>query len=111
MAKKRKRVKPRSEKRKAELERYLWWRVRFLNRHRICQCIKPDGRKCHRPATQVHHRKGRGKYYLALATWMAVCEECHELIESERAWAYEHGYLLRRCIGGPIPPLPTPNTK
>lgn len=44
----------------------------------------------------THHRKGRGKYLLDITTWMPVCRQCHQRIDANRAWAYEHGYLLKR---------------
>lgn len=56
-------------------------------------------------ATQVHHRKGRGKYLNVVGSWMAVCHLCHETIEKERGWAKGNGYLLNRLSKKPIPPL------
>lgn len=103
---KRKRVNPRSSKRKADLEVYLAKRRAFLNRNRICQVVLPEGHRCGRRASQIHHRKGRSKFYLVVSTWMAVCPRCHEFIETKRAWAKTQGYLVNRLSKRPLPPLP-----
>jgi len=78
-------------------------------RHPRCQCIKPNEKRCVNAATEIHHRKGRNEYYLAVVTWMSVCHQCHELIETRRDWARKRGYLLNRAsaIKEAIPPLPT----
>jgi 5-methylcytosine-specific restriction protein A len=53
-----------------------------------------------RPMTQVHHRRPRGKGGTWLASsrspanLLAVCDQCHLRIESERTWAFEQGLLL-----------------
>lgn len=102
---KRSRVNPMSARRRKEIKRYRELRIPFLQRNPICQCIKPDGLRCRKSSQQVHHRKGRHDCYLAVITWMAVCPECHDLIEQHRDWAKERGYLINRASTGPIPPL------
>jgi hypothetical protein len=46
--------------------------------------------------TDVHHKKGRGKYLLDESTWLPVCREHHDKIHANPAWAFEQGYLERR---------------
>ena len=48
------------------------------------------------PATDVHHRKGRGvRWMLDVSTWLAVCRSCHMHIESFRDDARAAGFLFR----------------
>lgn len=56
-----------------------------------------------RPAAQVHHRIPRGAGGSSrnpavhrLSALVALCEECHALVESQRAAARECGLLLWR---------------
>jgi 5-methylcytosine-specific restriction endonuclease McrA len=52
---------------------------------------------CTRRCEQVHHLAGRaGPNPHDLANLVGICEPCHRYIESNRAWAYETGWLLRR---------------
>ena len=48
--------------------------------------------KCTKVATDVHHKKGRGKYHLDTSTWLPVCRNCHEWIETHPEDAKELGY-------------------
>jgi hypothetical protein len=66
----------------------------FLKKNTTCQ-VNTD--ECTRVATDVHHRKGRGKNQIADATtWMAVCRSCHNRIESDDAWARKMGYKISK---------------
>lgn len=48
-------------------------------------------------AAEIHHRKGRGKYYLDVSTWMAVRPGHSEYIHgANTAESYRKGYLLPR---------------
>lgn len=47
-------------------------------------------------ATEIHHRKHRGKYLLDVSTWMAVADEGHRLIHDDPKRSYERGYLIKR---------------
>jgi predicted HNH restriction endonuclease len=47
-------------------------------------------------ATDVHHKKGRGKYHLDTSTWLPVCRNCHEWIETHPEDAKELGYSETR---------------
>jgi hypothetical protein len=72
------------------LKRYSDLRIGFLKTHPICEV---DG--CG-DATDVHHKKGRGKYLLDVETWLAVSRSCHQKIEENPEWAKENGYSLSR---------------
>lgn len=65
-------------------------RVPFLDKHFICEVCNLA------PATELHHRKGRGKYLLDESTWLAVCFNCHRTIHDKPALAYATGLLLKR---------------
>jgi hypothetical protein len=43
-------------------------------------------------ATDVHHKKGRGKYHLDVTTWLPVCRNCHAWIELNPIDAVELGF-------------------
>jgi hypothetical protein len=45
-------------------------------------------------STDVHHRKGRGRFYLDVDSWLSTCRSCHDRIHSSPIWAREKGFLL-----------------
>ena len=47
-------------------------------------------------ATEIHHRRGRGRYLLDESTWTPVCRTCHTFIHNNVAWAYQNGWLELR---------------
>ncbi len=87
--KKVRRIAPVSEKRKVENEEYFRLREIFLREHPNCEC----GRACSRKSLEVHHRKGRGKYLLAVGTWLAVARVCHRWITENPKEAAELGLI------------------
>lgn len=76
-----------SPKMKTNLRAYSALRKAYLESHPMCE-IYPD-----QIATDIHHTKGRGKYLLDTATWMAVCRDAHRKIHDNPKWAREHGYI------------------
>jgi len=69
-------------KRKAEQNKeYGHLRVIFLENRPICEARLDF--ICTGPATEVHHKQGRGKHLLDVDTWLAVCPSCHH-------WITEH---------------------
>lgn len=48
------------------------------------------------PSKEVHHKKGRGRFYLDTSTWMAVSAEGHRQIHADPKRSYERGYMLPR---------------
>ena len=59
----------------------------------VCTKVKMDRRN---QSTDVHHKKGRGKYYLDEDTWLATCRQCHDEIHKNPIWARKMGYLEDR---------------
>lgn len=54
-------------------------------------------------ATEIHHKKGRGKYLNDPTTWLAVSREGHQWIEihpveaKEKGWSESRLGLCERC--------------
>lgn len=82
-----KRIAPVSKKRAAERKTYLSLRDEFLMLN--CRC-----ERCGKAATEVHHKQGRGKHYLEVATWAALCSKCHDHIHNNVAEAKAAGWLI-----------------
>lgn len=76
-----------SAKLSKELKRYYVLRDRFLKQKKVCEI-------CGSMATEVHHKKGRGKYLNDVSTWMAVERICHQMIHNSTIRAREMGWLL-----------------
>lgn len=72
---------------------YSKLRKDYLSAHPFCQAKLPE---CTLTATDIHHKKGRGKYYLITTTWMSACRSCHEWIETHPAEAKELGFSETR---------------
>jgi hypothetical protein len=75
---------------------YTVLRLLFLRRHPLCEAcgaLKPGTKP--RAATEVHHKQGRGKFYLAVETWLAVCSGCHRWITDNGKAAERLGLLVR----------------
>lgn len=111
------RIKPVSAKRAKLNKIYSALRKKFLEdnplcEHWICELYhstpeeirpissifqdNPAGVKHIPKSTDVHHRKGRGKYLLDVSTWMAVSREGHQWIHANPKESYEKGYMLPR---------------
>lgn len=79
-----------SKKRQAEQKEYSKRRLNFLAMLPSCEvCAKSK-------STDIHHKKGRGKYYLDEDSWLAVCRPCHDRIHSNPIWARENNYIIDR---------------
>jgi hypothetical protein len=87
-------IKKVSVKKSQEDAVYSKLRKDYLCSRPFCQASIPG--KCTTNATDVHHKKGRGKYYLITPTWLAVCRSCHEWIETHPEQAKELGYSESR---------------
>lgn len=89
---KQKTIKPIANKsqKQSKLDKlYSQLRKIFLTDNPNCQAALPC---CQGGATDVHHKKGRGKWYLVVKTWMAVCRPCHDWIETHPIEATEMGF-------------------
>lgn len=71
-------VKPKSEKKAVLDVLYSKLRKDFLISHPYCQARLQS---CSANATDIHHMKGRGAFYLDKTTWLSVCRSCHSWIE------------------------------
>ena len=78
----------RPKKRPEQDREYTRLKRDYLSKHTICDVCGTAR------ATQVHHTRRRGPYYLKVDTWMPVCLHCHAEIEAHPAWAKEQGYLV-----------------
>jgi hypothetical protein len=49
-------------------------------------------------SSEVHHKKGRGIYLLAVWTWLAVCQYCHDIITNKMSLdeAVQLGLRIKR---------------
>ncbi len=119
------RLKPASKKRVKLNREYMARREAYLESNPICEFwlaengwfraegIEPrynhgpldygsrtaDFLRCYGNApssTEVHHKKGRGKYLLDTSTWMAVSADGHRYIHKNVKESYSKGYLLNR---------------
>ena len=78
----------------ARLQRdYSKLRKTWLAGHPMCQA---KIHKCTLKSTDVHHKKGRGKYLLDESTWLSVCRNCHTWIETHPEEAKELGFSISR---------------
>lgn len=91
--KKRKYINPVSKKTQVLNDAYKPIRRDFILSNSICQAALPG---CTSYATDVHHKKGRGKYMLAMKTWLSVCRQCHIWIELNPNEAIELGFSEKR---------------
>lgn len=82
-----------SKKRAKESRAYTALRKVFLVNHPFCEFCEISQPGAPRPATEVHHKSGRGKFYLAESTWMAVCAGHHRLIHECPQQSRAFGYL------------------
>ncbi len=101
---KRSRIAPKASGRQDLDHEYTAKRKVFLGANPRCLTLDATG-PCNRPSTDVHHRKGRGRYHLDERTWWACCSSCHHLaIHARPEWAYKMKYLLNRASNNPIEP-------
>lgn len=77
-----------SSKQAKRLREYTVVRREYLTEHPYCEI-------CHAPATDIHHRKGRG-IHTADPTWfLAVCRHCHDTrIHGDPRMAREKGWII-----------------
>ena len=86
-------IKPKADK-KAPLDAlYSIMRKDFLSLHSGCQARLQD---CTLQSTDVHHKKGRGEFYLDKTTWLSVCRSCHTWIELNPKKAKELNFSTNR---------------
>lgn len=72
---------------------YSKLRKKFLDDKPMCEA---HVFKCTLKSTDVHHKKGRGKYHLDTSTWLSLCRNCHNWIENNPENAKELGFSENR---------------
>lgn len=65
-------------KRNAYDKIYSFKRRMFLAANPLCQAKLSN---CTKIASEIHHKKGRGIYFLDDTTYLGVCRSCHNWIE------------------------------
>jgi hypothetical protein len=92
--KRKRRIKPLSEKRKTALAEYTAKRIVFLAENPYCG-IGVDG--CEKRASEVHHLRGRvGADLLDESMWKGACRPCHQYVTEHPKEAIERGWALPR---------------
>jgi hypothetical protein len=90
-------LKRMSDRRRTERVIYARRRLVFLRAHPQCQCCL-EHCQIHEdriPASRdIHHKHGRGRFYLDESTWMAVCRVHHDWIHSHPSQARAKGWLV-----------------
>lgn len=90
---KKKPINPKSKKMAILDAVYSRLRRKFMESKPMCEAALPG---CTGQSTDVHHKKGRGKYHLMVSTWLSVCRHCHTYIEEHPAEAQELGFSEKR---------------
>ena len=72
---------------------YSKLRTHYLQQYPLC-CASLPG--CTKQSTDIHHKKGRGKYHNDPTTWLSVCRSCHDWIETHPIEAQELGFSTKR---------------
>lgn len=86
-------LRPVSKKRAAQNRTYSALRRDFLAAWPRCQF--PNG--CDRPATDVHHKRGRvGDLLLDVTHWAALCRPHHRHVTEQPAESFASGISERR---------------
>jgi hypothetical protein len=82
-----KKLRPISKKQSRLISQYTALRKEFFSG--IPLLCAANLSSCTKMATDVHHKKGRGKYLLDTITWLPVCRNCHHWIEEHPKEAKE----------------------
>jgi hypothetical protein len=100
----RKPIASRSKKQLKKDSVYYKLRAIFFKdpKNEFCQARLPG---CFGLATDVHHKRGRGKWYLITSTWLAVCRHCHDWIGVNSEAALEMGLSESRLEKEKYEPL------
>jgi len=85
------RISHKSNSLKEKEKTYSSLAKQFKLDHPICQVSY-----CTNESSDVHHKKGRGRYLNEVKFFLSVCRKCHNKIEENPIWAKEMGYSLSR---------------
>ena len=86
-------ISNKSSKKGGEDQVYSKLRKDYLTLYPVCKAKIPG---CTSTATDIHHKAGRGKYYLITTTWISVCRSCHNWITEHSKEAIELGFSTSR---------------
>jgi len=82
-----------SKKLEKQQKEYSKLRKTWLTNHPMCQAKIYN---CTLKSTDVHHKKGRGKYLLDTNTWLSVCRSCHTWIELNPEDSKDLGFSISK---------------
>jgi hypothetical protein len=82
-----------SKKLEKQQKEYSKLRKTWLTNHPMCQAKIYN---CTLKSTDVHHKKGRGKYLLDTNTWLSVCRSCHTWIELNPKDSKDLGFSISK---------------
>ena len=86
-------IKQVSTKQAAALREYHKVRKQYLANHLYCKA-KLNG--CQTVASDIHHTAGRGTNLSNVDTFLAVCRNCHRIIEDNPTEAVKKGFSKSR---------------
>lgn len=72
---------------------YKILRDQFMKSHKACEA---NLQGCKKKATECHHVRGRGQYYLDDTTYLALCSPCHKWVNEHNEAASEMGFCKSR---------------
>jgi hypothetical protein len=87
-----------SKKREALDKAYSILRKKFLAvpENSSCNAKLPDCTGARFEYLTIHHKKGRGKYYLDMESWVTLCLNCHKYVEEHPEHAKKLGFSETR---------------
>lgn len=86
-------IAPVSAKMRKNLSQYDKLATGFKAMHPHCQAKLPG---CTSNTTDVHHKAGRGVNLCNVNTFLAVCRNCHQIIELNPQLVREYGFTESR---------------
>lgn len=92
-------IKPKSDKKSIQDQLYSALRNKFFNNDANKAC-KARLNGCTLTASDVHHTKGRGPYLNDVSTWIPLCRNCHNYIETHPTEAIELNFSQKRLENG-----------
>ena len=84
------RISPKQKKAQAK---YYAEKYKYMEAHPFCEMHLLNGFQIY--ATDLHHKRGRGKYIADPRYFASLCSECHQYIHEHSNWARENGWLIR----------------
>lgn len=81
-------LKQTSKRQAKALREYRRLRAAYMADHSVCESCGTQ------PATDLHHKAGRGANLCRTETFMATCRQCHNAIHSNPSIARIKGHLI-----------------